>query len=163
MKIYIQSLLSAIVISFLNSCGGSEDASPAYDFKDQNMKGTIDGISWQVVSGKAEVSTSANDKYFLNFSEKTIDNACNDFVFDGNRVFFSIPNAVGLYELQINTSTGDGQTATLFKGSEFLNIIATEGAIEILTITDALVTGRIDAKADSESSVNGNFSVPLCK
>lgn len=45
-----------------------------------------------------------------------------------------------------------------------MNSIAVQGAVEITSIDEekGIVKGRIDAKIDSDNSVNGNFEVTLC-
>jgi hypothetical protein len=93
-----------------------------------------------------------------------IEAPCEIFGFgEGDMVFFTVPNAVGLYKLKFSFSGGtDNQTATLFDTEETLNVIATEGAIEILTITTAEVTGRLDVRSDANNYINGNFTVTLC-
>ena len=55
------------------------------------------------------------------------------------------------------------RTVTLFDDEEVMNVIATEGAVEITSVTDTHVTGRIDARADEDNFINGNFTVPLCQ
>lgn len=77
-------------------------------------------------------------------------------------MFFTVPNEVGLYKLSFDLGSFSGQTVTLFDQQTVLNTIATTGAIEILTITDTEVTGRVDARADKDNFVNGNFTVSFC-
>lgn len=39
----------------------------------------------------------------------------------------------------------NSRTVTLFKESETLNVIATEGAVEVTSISDTQISGRMDA------------------
>lgn len=39
----------------------------------------------------------------------------------------------------------NSRTVTLFKESKTLNIIATEGAVEVTSISDTQISGRMDA------------------
>lgn len=79
-------------------------------------------------------------------------------------VFFSIPNEEGLYKLKFdfNGSASDNQTVTIFQEDGFFNCIAAEGAVEITTISETGVTGKIDARCDAGFFINGNFSVNFC-
>lgn len=79
------------------------------------------------------------------------------------RCFFDVQAAPGLYPLKWDMgSPSDIQTVTLLEVDGFVNHIATEGAIEILIITDTAITGRIDAHLDGDNTVNGNFTVDIC-
>jgi hypothetical protein len=165
MKTHMQNILSVAVIVFFISCNSSDDAVSVEveGFKDQNLQGSIDGISWQAASGRAKTNSFSGDKYWINIIDKTLADPCSEFNFEGDRVFFSVPMEVGLYPIEISSNADDRQTVTLFKSSESLNIIATVGAVEVLTLTDDFMTGRIDAVGGLGSFVNGNFSVPICK
>ena len=79
--------------------------------------------------------------------------------------FFSVPNEVGIYKLKLNLNCftcADNFTVTLFEKDGSMNFIATDGAVEILTISDTQVSGRIDARYDGNTFVNGNFTVSIC-
>jgi hypothetical protein len=160
---------SALILffSFLISCGSddSEDTGPSYEFINQNTQGTIDGNSFDFGSGTVEVSPFDSNEFSLDLYDdsETFTDPCELFGFgDFVNVFFSVPNAVGLYELSIDFSGGnESRTVTLFNPETVLNIIATEGAVEILSISDTELTGRIDVRA-GESFVNGNFTVVFC-
>jgi hypothetical protein len=51
-------------------------------------------------------------------------------------------------------------TITTASGS---TIIAKRGAVEILGISNTTVSSRIDAYADDQNVVNGNFEVLICR
>ncbi|MEO9966057.1 MAG: hypothetical protein ABJF11_09725 [Reichenbachiella sp.] len=154
--------LSLIIINF--SCSDDDDdGGPAYEFTNQNLQGQINGKSWSFVEGVAEVSPFDDTKLSIELGAEELESPCDLFALSGLRVFFSIPHEVALTELNFSLEEG-GQTVTLFDPDGTLNIIATEGAVEILTITDTEVTGRIDARegGGGEDGVNGNFSVTYC-
>lgn len=158
----ILKVCPALIFMFLLSCGDDDDGS--YSFKDQDLSGKIDGVSWTYADGYVEVDTHDDvDILDVTLTLEQDGNICTGFP-EGDRVFFFVPNAVGIYKLYFKLSSFEGQTVTLLDDDQNppLNIIATEGAIEILTITDTEVTGRIDARADKKSYVNGNFTVSFC-
>ena len=157
--------LSLAVVVLFTSCD-DEESTPAVDFQDQNAQGTINDQTFSL--GEASASPSLLQDSDLSFqlfdSSESFTDVCDFFGFGDNvSVFFSLPAEVGVYNLNIDLSNLDGQTATLFDPAETLNIIATQGAIEILTITDTLVTGRLDVRDGSGNSVNGNFTATRCQ
>ncbi|MEP5613312.1 MAG: hypothetical protein ABJP45_13755 [Cyclobacteriaceae bacterium] len=159
------TLLLSFSLLFLMSCSKDDESDgPSYDFVNQNAQGTIDGISFTFAAGTAEKSNDGEDLSvdFYDITEELTD-VCDFFgLGESVTVFFTIPNAVGLYELSFDLSSFDGRTVTLFNPDTFLNIISSEGAVEILSITETQVTGRIDARAD-DSFVNGNFTLEICE
>jgi hypothetical protein len=160
-------LIATTILLILNVFGGcSDESAPAYEFKDQNLKGKINNEPWNFVSGTAFYSNQSG-KLLVNLLTLEIPDPCKYFLIDGNfdenRLYFSTPYQTGIFKLFINFDNGDEQTITLFDDSDHLNIISDDGAIEITSISDNLITGKIDARVDGESFVNGNFSIPLCQ
>lgn len=146
--------------------GKDDDSGPSYDFKDQNLQGTIDGFPFTYGEGTVELNTrDGEDVLFFDLynSSEEITDICDFFGF-GNEVsvFFTIPAEVGLYELSLDLSSFSGQTVTLFNPDGAVNSIASTGAVEILTITETEVTGRMDATLDGNNTVNGNFTAVFC-
>lgn len=156
----IKTLVFAALL-FVFSCG-EDDEKKAYSFKDQELSGEIAGDSWTYADGYVEEGTF-DDEAILDVSLFLAQDepACETFGIEGDEVFFMIPNAVGLYKLSLN-SNFEGRTVTLLDREDFTNIIVTEGAVEILTITSTGITGRIDARFDGNNYVNGNFEVSFC-
>lgn len=156
----MKKLWVVVLLAIALGCG-KDDPKPSYKFKNQTATGKIEGVSWTFVEGKAE---DDGDNFSIELMLDQTDSPCDVFAFpDGDLVMFTIPNVVGLYKLKFSLSGGsDLRTATLFDSEETLNIIATEGAIEILTITASEVTGRLDVRSDDNNYINGNFTVSLC-
>jgi hypothetical protein len=150
-----------ILLAILTMGCDKDDPKPAYEFKNQTATGEIEGESWVFVEGKAE---DAGENLSFDLMLDQAEAPCDIFGFpEGDVVFFTIPNAVGLYKLKFSLSGGtDILTATLFDVEGTLNVVATEGAIEILSITDTQVTGRLDIRSDEDNYINGNFTVTLC-
>ncbi len=152
------------------SCG-DDDSGSSVDFKDQNLQGTIDGLPYTYGEGFVEQETF-NDMDQLSFNlfdvNEEFTDVCDIFGFGEEvSVFFNVPNATGLYELSFDFSSFSGQVVTLFNpnGEDGIpqNNIASTGAIEILTISETQVTGRIDARIDGDNTVNGNFTAVFCQ
>jgi hypothetical protein len=151
--------LFLLFIVILIGCG-KDDPQPSYNFKDQTAAGEIEGVSWSFAEGTA---SDNGVELSIDLMLDQPDAPCDVFIPDGDEVFFSIPNAVGLYKLKFSFKSGAvNQTATLFDEEETLNVICSEGAIEILMITDTEVTGRLDIRSDKDNYINGNFTVALC-
>lgn len=129
-----------------------------------NLKGQINGKSWSFVDGSAEISSFDDSKISIELGAQELEDPCDIFGSSGLRVFFSIKNEVALTELNFSFEES-GQTVTLFDPEGTLNIIVSTGAVEILSISDTEVSGRIDARyeGDSGDGVNGNFTVTFCK
>jgi len=148
----------AVVLVVIAMACGKDDPAPSYAFKAQIAAGKIENVSWTFVEGKAEDN---GDDLSIDLMLEQTEAPCDIFgLGEGDMVFFTIPDAVGLYELSI--SSNNSQTATLFDEDDFVNVIAVKGAIEILTITATEVTGRVDLQSDNENYINGNFTVTLC-
>lgn len=160
-SIFYTLLLSSTAL--LLSCSDDDEKGPSYSFKNQDLQGKIEGGSWTYADGYVETTTIEGvESLSVNLMLAQVDGACRNFSIEGDQVFFTVPNEVGVYKLKFDLSTFSGQTVTLFDTETVLNTIATEGAIEILTITDTEVTGRVDARYDKTNYVNGNFTVSFC-
>lgn len=154
------------LISLISSCKKDDESGPSYEFINQNLQGTIDGFAYTYGEGSVETTTRDGEGYLsfdLYHSSEDITDICDFFGF-GNEVsvFFSTPAEVGLYELSLDFSSFSGQTVTLFNPDGAVNNIASIGAVEILTVTETEVTGRMDATLDAENTVNGNFTAVFC-
>ena len=172
MKNSTKLLLSILSLSFFlttTSCD-EDDPGSSFEFIDQNLQGTIDGLPYTFGEGTAD-AVNIDGENELSFdlldADENFTAVCDLFGFgDEVSILFSTPNEVGLYELFFDLSSFDGQTVTLLnpngEGGVPNNIIASTGAVEILTITDSEVTGRIDARFDGDNTVNGNFTVIFC-
>ena len=140
-----------------NNNGGTDYE---YDFQNQDLQGEIEGEVWVYRAGTAEISFFDNTKLSIDIYDVEPEggDACEFGVFSlgSDVVLFSVPNEVGLYEL------GSPHTVTLFESDTYMNYIATDGAVEILTIDSTAVTGRMDVAYDSDNHMNGNFTLTFC-
>lgn len=149
--------------ALLMSCSDDDEKGPSYSFKNQDLQGKIEGGSWTYADGYVETTTLEGvESLSVNLMLAQVDGACRNFSIEGDQVLFTVPNAVGVYKLNFDLGSFSGQVVNLFDTETTLNTFATKGAIEILTVTDTEVTGRIDARADKDNYVNGNFTVSFC-
>jgi len=156
-------LVLVMLTSLAISCSDDDESGPSYNFEDQNLQGKIDGEDFILGDGRGEISFFEDDQlsidlYHSDEPEDACDVLNSDFVY----AFFTIPDEVGIYELFLDLENFEGQTVTLFNPDGTLNNIATEGAVELTSITDTEVSGRIDARMDDDNFINGNFTVEFC-
>ena len=168
MKKYLLYLL-AISLVFNISCSDDGDGGGGsdYEFLDQNAQGKINGKDFALVLGKGEMDPFDETRLSITLWSESFTDACG-FNF-GQEVssFFTVPMQVGLYELKLDLTDFEGsQTVTLFDPDGTLNIICSDGAVEILSITETKVTGKIHAYYTGdklENDINGNFEVTYCE
>ena len=165
---FVAGMMAILAILSFSSCdpgsgGPGDDSSGDTGFIDQNLQGKINGKTYAFVSG--EVEESPFNPGSLDFDLYNIprdDTLPFGYPFGGYlKVMFNVPAQVGKTSLFWNLSTGENETLTLYDpDAGSYNHIVTEGSIEILTLTDTEITGRIWANGDTENTVNGNFTVP---
>ena len=155
------TLVTFIAIS-LSSCG--DDAKPSYNFHDQDVSGKIGNLAWEYADGYATIYGEDEDATLsISLFLAQTDQGCNVFIPEGDEVFFSLPLKTGLYKLKFNLSDMENsRTVTLFEDGTTTNHIASEGAVEITSISETQLSGKIDARVNKENSVNGKFSVSIC-
>jgi hypothetical protein len=153
-----------LLVIFAIACSKKEEAPvPAYSFKNQDVSGKINNVAWAYADGYADVTSGTDPKVDVKLLLTQSNKGCAITNATGNQVFFRLPAKVGLYTINFDlTGSTTSYTATLFEKATTLNIIANSGAIEILTLTNTEVTGRMDARSDDKSFVNGNFKVAIC-
>jgi hypothetical protein len=164
----MKNLLTSIILSTLlfASCAKKETTEPTttvadYNFIDQPLQGLIEGKAWEFKSGIANYE-SLQRLFWFDFYSALDTNQCDFDKPQTDYVFFAFDNLnIGLTELGLFT-----QSATFYDRDSSLNIIAFDGAIEILsvdTINTMTITGRLDIRESSNNFVNGNFSITYCK
>jgi small nuclear ribonucleoprotein (snRNP)-like protein len=155
-RIYL-NLFMLLVISLV-SCKDDDNAEPAYNFKDQDATGKIENESWTYKDGYADIGS---ELIYVTLTIEQAGKACDITSPTGDRVLFTVDKEPTLYLLGGSGSTM--YTATLLESDDTMNHIALEGAIEITSITNDTVSGKIDARVDDETFVNGNFTIPICQ
>lgn len=147
-----------IVVAFILA-GCPQDAKPPYEFKEQELQGEIDNNFWEYVSGVARPSLSSMDTLSVGIYNIEMDTPCS-YAVSEEGVLFKVPNKVGLYIL--NADWNNFQAITLYNGMK--KTFALGGAVEITMIDSVsnIIEGRIDARVDNNSYINGNFLISLC-
>src|SRR5689334_11786833 len=105
MKIFrFPTLASCALIAVACSCGGDEDNGPGYSFIDQTAAGEIDNVIWTYADGYADIADfgSGDIHVSVNLALPQTDHGCDIFIPEGDMVFFSVPNKVGLYKLKFD-------------------------------------------------------------
>ena len=157
-------LIFAMLATF--SCKDDDGEGTHHNFKNQDASGKIANVSWSYQDGYASIYDVGDSKRIevrLVLAQTMTGCDISSFA-EGDQVFFDLPTVVGVYKLVLDwTPTVNSNTATLLDTEEAEWYIATIGAIEILSISDTEVSGRIDAKADDKNFVNGNFTVSICQ
>lgn len=157
------SLLLIFSLAILFSCKDEEE-KPTHTFKNQNLSGKIGNISWTFNDGYADVyGIDEQSQVSVDlFMEAEEGEGCSALA-KGNEVLFTLPNKVGLYLLKFELNDFENSVVVnLFEEEGYVNNLATTGALEITAISDTQVSGRIDARIDDASFVNGNFTVDIC-
>ncbi|MEA3444808.1 MAG: hypothetical protein U9R19_08810 [Bacteroidota bacterium] len=154
----VNNILFLVLILAFIGCNRKSD--PPYEFKDQNLQGKIITQQWSFVDGVARLSPTSNDTLLIGLYNIHLDQDCSYAVSEEGVNFF-VPNHQGIFQLASEWESP--QSVTLYSGID--NEHAWRGAIEITQIdtVNNRIYGNLDATVDDESSVNGKFSVSLCK
>ena len=158
MKSFNKIFVVLFVISFVLG-GCPQEIKPPYEFKEQDLQGKIDNVYWEYLSGVARPSLSSNDTLSIGIYNTQFDSPCS-YAVSEEGVLFKVPKEVGLFIL--NADWNNFQAVTLYNGTE--KKFALGGAVEITKIDSIsnVIEGRIDARVDNNSYINGNFLVTLC-
>lgn len=164
----MKNLFNVLVIFALGlmmtSCGDDEGSSPNCNFSSGNLTGKIENVDWAFDTGKySQFEDSDGTTLSINMFS-SLDSAADPCsVFGSNdRIFFSMPATLGVTELSFDFSDPNSQTVTLFDEEGFVNVIASDGCIELFTITDTEVTGRMNVSSGTDNFVNGEFTLIRC-
>jgi len=162
-------ILSCVALLFtisFSACGDDdpEEDNCLPDFGTSVANGSFMGSTFTLAEGTAKEDFADENKYRITFyGESIMGDACDNFNFERPvfSIIFSVPKEVGVYTLGFDA----GNTVT-FNDASVVNEVNADvaicGAVEIVSVTADLVTGRIDAFANDDSDLNGTFSVRLC-
>ncbi|MBI4647047.1 MAG: hypothetical protein HY738_10780 [Bacteroidia bacterium] len=148
-----------LTLLILASCKEKDENNeqPVYNFKDQTLQGIIGGAAWNFKYGGFRTSAIDTSRYWIELYgqlETDASPCLNNKGYD-DLVLMSLPKQIGLYEL------GNLQV-TLYETGNNINKSVYSGAVEILSVENNIMTGRIDAYLNDDYLVNGNFSANKC-
>lgn len=142
-------------------CGGGKEGGgyTVDDIDPGNVAGTIGGAAWELVT--ADVQPDPFDDATISVSLyaeelETCGFASTDLPF----VLFSVEPTVGEYPLSFSLTSG-GQTVTLVEPPA-QNNIATEGIIQVISVSDTEVEIGLVVVIDDDNTVNGTFVAERC-
>ena len=161
-KILFTCTAAAILIMGCKKEDAPQTETPAYEFKNQNLQGEIEGSSWTFLEGEVKASAFTNGEYNLFLRSTSDSNACNAFSNpDADYVTFALTSLEPQLK-EINLGT---YNAVLYDKETELNVISVRGAIEILTVDTVarFLTGRAHIYGDEINEVNGNFTINICE
>ena len=159
-NLFLLLALSLLAISCIEMEAESEAGpnKPVVDrrpISDVNLEGVVGGSTWTFIKGRVKPSKFSPDKHSFDFWDENFQNECDDFTFGGDR------NLMGSFTLTTGTINFENMNnLTFFYNNR--NLIATDGRIEIIEITDTHVRGKMIAQYDSQHKVSGNFELILC-
>ncbi len=151
----------ALTLMTLASCGGDDNDG----CDNQVMQGGIDGQAFTLGDGRAVVDDNTIKLDFYGAGETFPDDICSGVSSQNVRIFGTLQSAeVGRTELNLDFSSPEtSQTLTLFNPDGSLNIIASDGFIEITAITETEVIGFLKADGGGEDVVCGTFTLTNCR
>ena len=159
------ALIVGITVVF-GSCSSSEDTTTTSstaipDYETTTLSGKVAGTSWTFQTGRVTVPSSSGS-YWVYMTNDNLSNACSS-TYTGTSsnpvVFYARSEAPAVGETELGWGTDKG-TATAYDGST--NYILSTGKISIVTATTTEVTGKMYAKYDSDSEINGTFTLSRC-
>ncbi|BDD03313.1 hypothetical protein [Aureibacter tunicatorum] len=169
-KVACIASLSALMFT---SCGSDEKdnvedqlkeltQSCDVDFSSEVATGEFMGESFTFVKGIAKKDSFDKDKHrFVLYGEESEHVLCDPFLsYPTKSIIFTVPLEVGLYELSL-------ENGLTFNDASVVNSVNAVGSIcggiEITSVTDTEVSGKIDAYADEDNGFNGTFTVSICE
>ncbi|MEP0986549.1 hypothetical protein [Ekhidna sp.] len=162
-------------LAILSSCT-DESIDPTQNIPDEetdevvtDIDGMINGVSFQSKGGSVEIAADtgndANDTQdlFIQLFDKNDPNDVCDFTFRStDAVSFRPPAEVGVYDLFADEEAGYYQGVTFHVIGATENYNGYNGFIEIISINDTNVIGKIDATLDGNFWIKGTFAVDFC-
>jgi hypothetical protein len=148
--------LGAICWALLG-CGSDGDGDGSAAIAEGTLTGKVGGASWTLVSAQTVAGLSDQDGVWVDLYAESV-TSCSDFG-SGNRLILTAPRKLGTHRFSLSLN-GTFVIAGDANGSD--NLIATDGAIRVDEITDAVVRGGVTMTYDANNSVNGEFEATIC-
>lgn len=165
LKQLVWCVLSCALMFSIFSCS-SDDDNPQNTCTPEFASGTATGMFmgsiFTFVEGTASENFADSTEFrFTLYGEEVMGDACDGFNFDKPdlSIIFSVPKEVGVYNL------GSEYTVT-FNDASVVNQVNADaaicGAVEIISVSNTEIMGRLDADANEASMLNGVFTVERC-
>lgn len=153
-------VLLTILIPFAESCKkkDKEATIPPHNFLNQNMQGKLDGKPWTFVSGSKASLMGTNILFFTDTVSKYYD-TCTFGGYGVHRLDLTTAAAIEPKLYAIGSGGFYGKFRVANTTVEYKDAT---GAIEITSVSNGLITGKIDARVNDDNYVNGNFTIRYC-
>lgn len=136
---------------------------PTTTFADQPATGKFMDAPFTFVAGKATEHPFESSKFeFILYAQTPKGDICDGFNFDlpKQSIIFATPKTTGAHPI-------NNKDAVSFNNAEpnkNATVMVPNGNIEIVSISETTIVGKINtASADGKNTLNGNFTVNICK
>lgn len=145
--------------------GNTESGCTFADFVDQPAEGNFKGVDFTIQDGTHRVL--GNSYYCRIYVTELTGGDCAFPQFGGNEgaILFSLPLDLTPQTITLSDIAGEGETLnfnSISQGVTFAEL-AECGELEIISNTATTVEGRVIAKGQEGSTINGNFTLTLCE
>lgn len=149
-----------VLLFTFNACS-SDDEPEIPSCSNQVLSGSIDEISFDYQGGVASVFDSEFNYDIYDVRETfDLNGICDGRTQDFVRMFGRLPLTEGRIDLSFSGTSG--QTITFFNPDNFLNIIMSEGYVDIKSISSTEIVGFMDVD-NGEDFACGDFTLTICQ
>jgi hypothetical protein len=123
------------------------------------LAGTVGGQAWTLMSAATDAFLSeGSTEFWVDAYGEAVADPCSGFVETTlPSMILNVPRAPGEYPLSLMLNA----TFSLNDAAQ-TNLIATQGRIEVDSVTQTQITGGAIIEYDASNSVNGRFTVSVC-
>lgn len=152
-----------LLISICAACGRVQIGTQDPGISDSNMSGQINSTEWAYRSGEARVSITDSSKLEIILWDMAAHTACSEASYANERqAYFTFSPRTGSYTLNNSAGTFPGAGFSYTTENGEAAITATQGRLEIISISPTTVQGKAEFSKSSDS-VSGAFSVKICR
>lgn len=145
-----------------NGNGNGNGGDCAAEYIEEPVSGAIFDTDFSEPKGIVEEYALGDDEYIFRFYIESEGEEC-EITNEGEGYMINFVLPMEDLEGEYNLGVGEGDYAVTFtQEGEMSATAVTCGGIEITSVTDTHISGRIDAHYDSENTMNGEFTLPIC-